>query len=282
MKREINHVGTKLCENSEGGSFMNKSLSLLLVLTLIIGLFAMPMSFADSGDKEFKEIYSRILDEYMQYEEFQTELKENRDEALRMIEDLANKEILANSSIQPRGGTMGEAYDNDVELSIQADTYTCAYANILQVMYGLEKEHLIAGSTDEAKQRTIETEMGNYGSSPYVYQVKNYLNQYVSSSAYAYYLGTSISTESDFANRVATSLVYERPVLLHAKTAPLGYYKGENLGHYLTVDYINQYTDTIRIVDTNYDPEFGGIHYVSQTEAYRTINWYSSRYLISY
>jgi hypothetical protein len=74
----------------------------------------------------------------------------------------------------------------------------------------------------------------------------------------------------------------ERPVLLHAVTEDLSYYGGTSQNHYLSVYYINQVTEKVKIADCNYNPQFGGYHYVDLFEAYNTIHNHTGRYLISY
>ncbi len=233
--------------------------------------------------EDYKDTYEQTLNEYLKYDEFNSHLESNKKAALEMIRNITERRLADSNSAQLRGGTMTEAYDFDVQLSIQADTYTCGYATILQTMYGLEKEHLIQGSTDEQKQRTIETDIGHYGTSVIVWEVVAYLNGYLSSDDYAYYLGSSSAmSEDDFADKVALSLMMERPVLLHAITEDLSYYNGTSQNHYLSIYYINQNTDKVKIADCNYDSQFGGYHYADLSEAYATIHDHYNRYLISY
>lgn len=218
----------------------------------------------------------------MQYEEFQNDLKNDKTTALNMISNIADREYAAYlSSKSPIKyiGSMGEA-SASVKHVIQAKTWWCGYATTLQTLYGLNLESKVSGAGDDAKQTTIANEMGHPSSSAVVYEIRDYLNKNLTYSKYAYYEGSGM-TLSSFTNKTAYSLMIGRPVILHAKTASLSYYNGKNLAHYLSLDYLNQYNSTVRIVDCNYDSTYTGSHYVPISEAFGTVN-ISGRYVIEY
>lgn len=111
-----------------------------------------------------------------------------------------------------------------------------------------------------------------------VYQAQEALNKY-STKTYVFVEGSSL-TEATFEQYIATSLTNCKPVILHARTKYIGYYGGHVSGHYLSLDYVNRTTDIVRIVDCNYNDSYYGIHYVSLSEAYKSIHDESGRYLI--
>lgn len=253
---------------------MKKILSFISICLILLNF----TSFAESTN-EYNNIYKATLSEYLRYDMFKEHLKSDKESAMEMIDQITKNRI-NDSGIKMRSGSMGEAFVSNVQVCPQRDqSYTCGYATTLQTMYGLNLEGTITGNTKHEKELTIERAMGNYGSSAIVYKIRNYLNAAAGASSYQYYEGSTLS-ESGFANKVAYSLMVNKPVILHAKTGSLNYYNGKNIGHYLSISYINQYTNTVKIVDCNNDTGLGGEHYVPISQAFNTVN-IAGRYVIS-
>ena len=87
-------------------------------------------------------------------------------------------------------------------------------------------------------------------------------------------------TQDSFEDKIAASLTNCRPVILHAKTKPISYYKGHQSGHYISLDYVNRQTDMVQLVDCNWNDEYFGVHSVTLKEAYDSVHEESGRYLI--
>lgn len=98
-------------------------------------------------------------------------------------------------------------------------------------------------------------------------------------STYTYQAGTNM-TLTTFESNIANSLTSWKSVILHAKTEGLTYYNNHVSGHYLSLDYINRTTDSVRIVDCNYSNSYYGTHWVTLGEAYNAVTCESGRYLI--
>lgn len=135
------------------------------------------------------------------------------------------------------------------------------------------------GSTNAAKIATLDNEFDKQGHLV-VYQARDTLNKYYhGSGTYIFVQGKNLN-ESTFEDYVAKSLTNCKPVILHARTQYINYYGGHASGHYLSLDYINRSTDTVRIVDCNNNDAYYGIHNVTLSEAFNSINKESERYLI--
>lgn len=106
----------------------------------------------------------------------------------------------------------------------------------------------------------------------YVYQVTNALNKYlIGNKTYVYTVGNSMSI-SQYESKIAESLTYGKPIVLHARTQYFNYYKGAEYGHYISLDEINRTSDMVRVVDCHFDNDYYGIHYVTLTEVYNSLN----------
>ncbi len=161
---------------------------------------------------------------------------------------------------------------------------------MLQTMYGLGKEDNIVGATNAQKQATLYNKtthatapgarMSNSSGSLIVYDITVYLNKQISSRKYQYTLGANLSLP-EFKNIVWDSLLYNRPIMLLVDTEEFDYYKGKAIDHYVSLDYYNKSSETIRIKDCNYDLTYGGTHTgVSIEEAYEAIS--KGGYIIAY
>lgn len=87
--------------------------------------------------------------------------------------------------------------------------------------------------------------------------------------------------EPDFQSLIWNSLIHNRPVLLHARTEYLPYYKGHSSRHYLSLDWYGKEPQKVRIKDCNYNPDYNGDHIVPVTKAYECVHEIADRYVIS-
>ncbi len=125
----------------------------------------------------------------------------------------------------------------------QANQSYCGPANVKQVL------HYINGTS--LPQSTYASDMTNSsGQFAYVYQVRNTLNNYLSSGDTYQYIPKSELTQAQFYNLINLSINNDRPLILHANTASLYMYNGHTTGHYIT---ISGHTIT-GIVNNNYSP----------------------------
>lgn len=251
---------------------MKRIFLLLLVCIIVIG----PIHKIEAKENDYKQQrFDEILNEYKKDPMFMKELRESPNTAYQMINDLVNDEF----EILPNSGSYGEA-SCYVPAIMQAEDWWCGYATTLQTIYGLGKEGTVNGRTDKEKQSTIANDMGHPQSSAVVHEIRDYLNKKVSANTYKYAAVKNLGwTELAFSNAVAGSLMRDRPVILHALTGELGYYNGKNIKHYLSVDYINNYTNKVRIKDCNYDMNYFGSHTVPTHEAFGAVNL-AGRYII--
>lgn len=232
--------------------------------------------FAVEGNEKPLDMES-IYNEYKNDQQYLLMLEDYGEAyAKQFLEDVLASRI--QSSIMPLGGGGNECYQYVTNIR-QTTNSNCGSTTVLQTLYGLGSASQVSGSTDSAKISTIdkENDVATQGSL-FVYQAVNALNKY-STRTYTYVVGSSL-TEATFEQYIATSLTNSKPVILHARTQYIGYYGGHASGHYLSLDYVNRTTDIVRIVDCNYQDSYYGIHYVSLSEAYKSIHDESGRYLI--
>lgn len=220
--------------------------------------------------------------------------------AEKYIDDVVNQKIENRSLQSQRASSNNQSIVFSYVTHVTQSTQTnCSAATTLQTMYGLGLEDNIYGSTNAVKQSTLynmttDTIPGARRQAPpsedddelLVYEIGLYLNDQLNyenmGHLYDYTLGSGYTTVDDFASKIGNSLYFDRPVLLHARTEFFNYYNGTALVHYLSLDLYNAVTRTVRIVDCNYDADFGGIHNnVPINEAYRSIHEVSGRYLIA-
>jgi len=196
----------------------------------------------------------------------------------KFLTDVTNSKL---TSTLLRSGGGNECYQYVTNV-MQTTTNNCGSTSTLQTLYGLNSASTVSGSTNAAKIATLDAEynVASQGSMM-VYQVRDALNKYlIGNKSYIYALGSGMTIDQ-FETNIANSLTYGKPVVLHARTGYLTYYGGKNLKHYLSLDYVNRTSDTVRIVDCNYDSTYYGIHNnVTLLDAYNTIHAESGRYLI--
>lgn len=181
--------------------------------------------------------------------------------------------------ISPYGGGGNECYDYVKNIK-QTESYNCGSTTVLQSLYALDSASNVTGTTDADKIATLDKDYNvKTQGSMFVYQVTDALNTYYSYSSYTHVIGSSLS-EASFENMIANSLTNGRPVVLHARTEFLPYYENHESGHYLSLDYVNRTTDTVRIVDCNKNDAYFGIHMVDLSDAYKCIHDAAGRYMI--
>lgn len=183
------------------------------------------------------------------------------------------------AEIEPKGGGGSLCYQSVKNIK-QTTSFNCGPTTVLQTLYGLGSASAVDGSTDEAKIATLQREYNVGSDGMYVSNVVAALNKYnKGNQTYSSRLGSGLSLEG-FANNIAASLTSGKPVVLHARTQYLDYYNKHDYKHYLSLDYFDRSTNTVRIVDCNNNNEYYGAHYCTLQEAYETINKISGRYLI--
>lgn len=249
---------------------MKKILSFVFAVLLL--LISSSGVYAEENNSE---LFEQLLEERANDTMFIKEMRESPETAYEMI----NQILEERTSISIKSGSYSEA-SCYVPAIMQSETWYCGYATTLQTIYGLGLETTVSGSNNDEKQDTIANAMGSPSSSAVVYKIKNYLNEKITSSKYIY---TEVEdanwSQLSFSNEVAGSLMLNRPVILHAKTGTLSYYNGKNINHYLSVDYINNYKNTVRIKDCHYNTKYFGSHTVPTSEAFGTVNL-PGRYII--
>lgn len=239
-----------------------------ICFVLLIVLLAVPTFGANVKGNDKNNKYSELLAERANDEVFQKELRESPETAYQMLDQILEER----KSISVKSGSYGEA-SCYVPSIMQVETWYCGYATTLQTLYGLGLQSTVAGSDDNEKQYKIASDMLDPSHSAVVDTIKIYINKRLSTSKYIYAnVINSGWTQLTFQNEVAGSLMVNRPVILHAKTLSLSYYNGKDLSHYLSVDYINNYTNQVRIKDCNYDSTYFGSHTVPTAEAFGTVN----------
>lgn len=245
---------------------------LFVVTNLTTYSYASDTTYEKIDDE--KSIVEEITKSYMNDEMFILHLKEDEKEALLMLERIIDYELEhKNDDIH---NIKADPIQSCQVPAIQQSVYNwCSIATTLQTLYGMDLEGQVSGTSYSAKQSTLYSE---YGGLPLVYQLRNKLNTYISSSTYSYINGSSL-TDSTFQSKVHTSLSHDRPILLHAKTEALPYYNNINYDHYLSLDESNTLSDTVRIVDCNWNNSYFGVHSgISVSDARDTLP--SGRYLI--
>ncbi|MGN0375961.1 MAG: hypothetical protein ACI4EN_10725 [Butyrivibrio sp.] len=169
-----------------------------------------------------------------------------------------------------RGGGGNECYQY-VDNIRQTKTYNCGSTTVLQTLYGMGYEDNVPGNTNTEKIQYLDQvyNVDLLGQADVNYMV-NALNDNI--PGLTTYSKTYISTNVtivNFEQLIATSLTNGKPVVVVASdTSKLTYYNGNSYGHYLSVDYINRTTDTVRIVDCHFNSAYYGVHYVDLQELY--------------
>lgn len=256
---------------------MRKKL-IALILAVVSLTTSIPVNIYAADNTE-EIIRQQVLSEYQNDYMYQQMCLIDPEAAEEYISDEVTKRLLP----QARSSSGSIAYCF-VPLIRQKETYYCGYAAMLMALYGFNKGSSVSGSNDDERQVTLANMQSDTGyNDAVVWAIVRDLNTYVDDAyTYAYTNGGTI-TQTTFSSRVYSSLYYNRPVILHAKTGSLAYYQGNNLNHYLVVDQINQQLGTVQIVDSHWDEDesFYGKHTETISNAYLTITSESYRYLIS-
>lgn len=303
MKRESD-IKSVLRIVLKGGVIMEKKISIMKMLMICIAVIlsinetvranGKQQVEQEEADNVKEDIRRELLEEYAGDVEFQRFVEMNPEGAEayidELVEDLFARMSDSDVSVQSSGGKGTDAYCT-VPVKKQTKSNNCSAATILQTLCGLGIQNKVVGSTDSAK---IDTIFNNYTTnkkapgartpnSPYttltVGEVTNYLNRFVSSYKYKFVLGEGLTSEKALGDLIWTSLLHNRPVLLHAKTGYLEYYGGHNSGHYLSVDWYCKTTGEVRIKDCNYQ-SYGGSHIEPLAKVYNSIHEEDNRYVI--
>jgi hypothetical protein len=259
---------------------MKKRILAMVIVTCCVFTTDLNAHAASSkiGENIDLQKFKAIQEEYSDQKEF-LEMKDEygSEYANDFLMDVYNARFGESPKIL-RGGGGNECYQFVKNIK-QSKKYNCGSAAVLQTLYGRGKASSVSGSSDSAKMQTLDTLYDvDKDRSMYVYRAVNALNKY-SGASYVYEEGSKM-TKGQFEDRIANSLMQWKPVVLHAKTGRLSYYKNKDVGHYISLDYVNRTTQTVRLADPNYDNSYFGIHYVPLKEAYESISCNSVRYLI--
>lgn len=234
-----------------------------------------------------KEVQLRNM--YMESDEFQAHYRHDPEDAMAMLDKIVEDLLPAFDnpvSITPLAGETDHAYVT-TSLIRQSKDNNCSVANALMAIKGMGKYSSVAGSSANAKQATLESQLieGLGASGAKVYDVRQLLNRYTGNRYnYNYYQGLSVSS-STFRSYIYNSLVFDRAPLLHAWTEKLKYYNGHETGHYLTVTDMNYNTKKITVYDSNRNDKYYGKHGISFEEAFAIVqkdNVGAPRYFICY
>lgn len=266
--------------------------NMFIILFAVAFCFIFPSNVQARDKDTEEEIKEQILKEFENNGEFARMQAYSSEIADAYIDELVKDRMNQMNEASPLAtDTYGKTAYCTVPVKKQTTTSNCSAATLLQTMYGLGKQSSISGSTDAQKMATLYNRYDN-ASAPgarhenstgplYVYEIALYLNGFVSSHKYTYVdvRGQGVS-QPQFQNKIWDSLVYGRPVLLHAITSPLSYYNGAYYAHYLSLDSYNRETGTVTIKDCHYDTRYGGAHQVSVKDAYNSVTIETGRYLI--
>ncbi|MCI7086367.1 MAG: hypothetical protein MR954_00855 [Lachnobacterium sp.] len=245
-----------------------------MLLCSVLCLFNMTSVFAmeNEGSVEIYEKYRNDIQFKMMQEEY------GKDYADTFLSDVENMYIDIASMKNARGGGGNTCYQRVTNIQ-QTKSYNCGTTTVLQTLYGLGTQNKVAGKTNGDKIETLDKEYNvDSQGSLMVYQVRDALNKY-SNKSYIYELGSSM-TKTGFEDRIAASLTAGKPVVLHARTEKITYYKGHSSGHYISLDYVDRLHGVVRLVDCNNNSNYYGVHpNVAVSDAYNAIAA-SGRYLI--
>lgn len=253
---------------------------LAFVLVFVNNMSVIAAETQSMGDnKDYNDAYEEAYEEYKNDDQFK---KMVVDYGIKygeeFLDNVAKNKIFAKTL---RGGGGNECYQYVKNIK-QTKTYNCGSTTVLQTLYGLNSASAVGGESDTQKISTLDSQykVDSQGSMM-VYQAVDALNKYNTGNQTYTYKEAKNMTIDQFEGNIANSLTGCKPVILHAKTKYLSYYGGKNTGHYLSLDYVNRTSDTVRIVDCNYNSDFYGVHYsIPLSEAYNTIHSEAGRYLI--
>ncbi len=288
---------------------MKRVMSMVLVFCMVIGW---GIAYGKDGtilrgNKELeqfiKETEIEVTNSFKNSKEFESMVKEyGQDAGVELINEIVQGkvEIYLNNLNKANVNSYQYSVSLPVPLIKQRNGHYCGPATVLQTLYGLQKAKELSapmpsGTTDVDKQVTLGKNMGTDTSGTIVYRMRNELNKYVDSSKYVYARGEYMSS-SNFVTAVNNSLKKKRPVILHAKTEYLPYYKGRESRHYISLDTYTLDADveptstkdfgtnsirsrTVRLVDPNWRSAYRGFFTVPIEAAHNCVKP-SRRYVI--
>lgn len=260
---------------------MKKCLLLTLIFLLSLAFisnagFANDMIEKTEALMDKAELRERIWNDYIKLEEFQSHLADDPKDAEAMIDSIADhylKIAYGDDLITPRS----IAYISFPRFK-QKNSYYCGPASALTAIYGMGKAHMVSGSTYNAKQDTLASNMGTNSNGTFVWRMRNELRKY-GTYQYNYYYQP---TKSNMRSIITGSLLTDNAPILHALTHHFSYYQGYSTGHYLTVVFRNtaapdSYIGGMAVMDNHRDDSYYGVRDISLNEAYNAIR---GRYLI--
>lgn len=170
----------------------------------------------------------------------------------------------------------GRYVSSPIKLIKQNNNDNCGPTSALQALYGSNNQSKVKGNTDSKKINQLAAEAGTDSSGTMVYRLTGTLNTYANLK-YTYSCASNM-TQSKFKQHINNSLFYNTAPILHAKTEKISYYEGRVSGHYIAIQQLDLFTDTLRVYDCNNNNDFYGIHDITISEAYDSL--VGSRYLI--
>lgn len=253
---------------------MNGKKMVVMALCSIFCLFDMiPVFAAEKVDTA--AIHEKYRND-LQFKMMQEEYGEDYADAFLVDVEKAYEDIAQMKSA--RGGGGNTCYQRVTNIQ-QTKNYNCGTTTVLQTLYGLGTQKRVSGNTNKDRIETLDKEYNvDSQGSLMVYQARDALNKY-SNQSYIYELGSSL-TKIGFEDRIAASLTAGKPVVLHARTEKITYYKGHASGHYISLDYVDRLHSVVRLVDCNNNSDYYGVHpNVPVADAYNAVA-VSGRYLI--
>lgn len=248
----------------------------LLFVTIISNRPIEAMDYLNPNRMSFEELeiyqhYKNDLQFEMMVEDYGVEY------AYRYLRNIAQDNIYM---VPFDGG--GEVCYRYVKNIRQTSDHNCGTTTLLQTLYGLNSAGNVLGGNDKEKIESLDRKYSvDAQGCLIVYQLVDGLNEYNWGNQTYRYTEASNMSRRQFEDYVATALTYCKPVVLHARTGSLNYYgEGNDISHYLSLDYINRRTKRVRIADCHFDNAYFGFHDVSIDEAHRSISRVSGRYLI--
>lgn len=177
-------------------------------------------------------------------------------------------------------GNYGQSFSARVPVIQQTLSYNCGPTSILQILYGLNCQNNVSGTTDTEKIARLTTDCETAkGTGTYVYKLVNTINDYSTTMKYRYVKGSTLTLD-EFQGKIETSLVYNSGPILHAITKDLTYYHGQEYRHYIAVGAFDRTTNQVTLKDCNYNDEYCGSFNEDIETVLKTIKDYSDRYLI--
>ena len=220
---------------------------------------------------EDPEVYREASDKGLAFEELL------REKAISTYENRISAGIGGGISTRDLGNN-GNNLSTNIPLIQQTTSKNCGPTSAFQVLYGMNCQNLVSGTTDAEKIEQLMDDCDTDSTGTMVYKLTAGLNMYAARD-YEYILGTNM-TEAEFQGKVETSLYYNTAPIIHARTEYLPYYNGHASGHYIAICEVDKANKKIRVKDCNNNNAYYGVHQESISDVYKTISEVSSRYLI--